>query len=112
VPRLAAVFLHDTWVTLPFLYSISFIWNVLFITIGLFLELSKNYKANIEKVSEKEIMAEEIPIPITLNAPKLSNRETQILQAFANGFSYQEISDAMFISPHTMRTHLKIFIIS
>ena len=107
VPRFAAVFLHDTWVTLPFLYSISSIWNVLFITIGLFLELSRNYKANVEKVSEKELMPEDIPLPLVLITPHLSKRETEILQAFANGFSYQEISDAMFISPHTVRTHLK-----
>lgn len=107
VPRFAAVFLDDTWVTLPFLYSISSIWNVLFITIGLFLELSKNYKANVEKVSEKETMAEGISVPVALNTPHLSKRETEILKAFANGFSYQEISDAMFISPHTVRTHIK-----
>lgn len=31
----------------------------------------------------------------------------EILKAFANGFTYHEISDAMFISPHTVRTHLK-----
>jgi DNA-binding CsgD family transcriptional regulator/uncharacterized membrane protein YhaH (DUF805 family) len=107
IPRFAAVFLHDTWVTLPFLYSVSSIWNVLFITIGLFLELSKNYKSKIDSETPMMVLAEEIPVQVPLNTPHLSKRETEILQAFANGFSYQEISDAMFISPHTVRTHLK-----
>ena len=107
IPRFAAVFLHDTWVTLPFLYSISSIWNVLFITIGLFLELSKNYKSMLDPETPIMVLTEEIPVPVSFNTPHLSKRETEILQAFANGFSYQEISDAMFISPHTVRTHLK-----
>jgi DNA-binding CsgD family transcriptional regulator len=107
VPRFAAVFMHDTWVTLPFLYSLSSIWNVLFITIGLFFELSRNYKPKLDKEPETTLLVEEIPQPNELIIPKLSKRETEILQAFANGFSYQEISDAMFISPHTVRTHIK-----
>ena len=107
IPRFAAVFLHDTWITLPFLYSISSIWNVLYITIGLFLELSKNYKSRLEPEPLPEVLVEEIPQPKSLQIPQLSKRETEILQAFANGFSYQEISDAMFISPHTVRTHIK-----
>ncbi|WP_255080990.1 LuxR C-terminal-related transcriptional regulator [Lacihabitans sp. CCS-44] len=109
VPRFAAVFLHDSWVTLPFLYSVSSIWNVLFITIGLFLELSKNYKSKIEQESagKVEVLTEPISQPKSQHVLQLSKRETEILKAFANGFSYQEISDAMFISPHTVRTHIK-----
>lgn len=112
VPRFAAVFLHDAWITLPFLYSLSSIWNVIFITIGLFLELSRNYKAKTELLPETNLAVAELPksSPTKSNPihiPQLSKRETEILQAFANGFSYQEISDAMFISPHTVRTHIK-----
>ena len=107
IPRFAAFFLHDTWVTLPFLYSISSIWNVLFISIGLFIELSKNYNSNNNQELEIELQVQEIPKPKPLQISQLSKREAEILQAFANGFSYQEISDAMFISPHTVRTHIK-----
>jgi DNA-binding CsgD family transcriptional regulator len=109
VPRFAAVFMHEFWVTLPFLYSLSSIWNVLFITLGLFLELSKNYKSNTEQEIDVqfEVLKEPIQQTKPLNVSQLSKRETEILQAFANGFSYQEISDAMFISPHTVRTHIK-----
>jgi DNA-binding CsgD family transcriptional regulator len=107
VPRFAAVYMHDTWVTLPFLYSVSSIWNVLFISIGLFLELARNYKPKLDKEPNNIILAQEMPLPTEILIPKLSKRESEILQAFANGFSYQEISDAMFISPHTVRTHIK-----
>lgn len=37
----------------------------------------------------------------------LTKRELEILKAFANGFTHQEIAEAMFISPHTAKTHLK-----
>jgi DNA-binding CsgD family transcriptional regulator len=109
IPRFASVFLHDSWVTLPFLYSVSSIWNVLFISIGLFLELSKNYRSKIEQELEAQVEVFEEPIsqPKSQYVSQLSKRETEILKAFANGFSYQEISDAMFISPHTVRTHIK-----
>jgi DNA-binding CsgD family transcriptional regulator len=107
VPRFAAVYMHDTWVTLPFLYSVSSIWNVLFISIGLFLELARNYKSKVDKEPNNIILVQEMPPPTEIHISKLSKRESEILQAFANGFSYQEISDAMFISPHTVRTHIK-----
>ena len=70
------------------------------------MELSNNYKSKTEKEPAFESIVVQEPLK-TLHIPKLSKRETEILQAFANGFSYQEISDAMFISPHTVRTHIK-----
>jgi DNA-binding CsgD family transcriptional regulator len=43
----------------------------------------------------------------TLDYQPLTKRETEILKAFANGFTHQEIAEALFISPHTAKTHLK-----
>jgi DNA-binding CsgD family transcriptional regulator len=37
----------------------------------------------------------------------LTPRENEIFKAYCNGFTYQEISNAFFISPNTVRTHLK-----
>lgn len=38
---------------------------------------------------------------------QLSNREKEILQLMVEGNSYKAIGDRLFISPHTVRTHLK-----
>jgi DNA-binding CsgD family transcriptional regulator len=43
----------------------------------------------------------------TIDYQPLTKRETEILKAFANGFTHQEIAEALFISPHTAKTHLK-----
>ncbi|UBM58643.1 LuxR C-terminal-related transcriptional regulator [Marinilongibacter aquaticus] len=37
----------------------------------------------------------------------LTSRENEVLRAYCNGFTYREISDSFFISPNTVRTHLK-----
>jgi len=37
---------------------------------------------------------------------QLSPRELQVATAYANGASYREIADALFIAPATVRTHL------
>ncbi|MDZ7264187.1 MAG: response regulator transcription factor [candidate division KSB1 bacterium] len=38
---------------------------------------------------------------------QLSNREQEILQLLVEGLSYKAIGSRLFISPHTVRTHLK-----
>jgi DNA-binding NarL/FixJ family response regulator len=36
----------------------------------------------------------------------LSEREMEILKALVNGLDYKKIADELFISPHTVRTHI------
>ncbi|HCY85736.1 MAG TPA: hypothetical protein DHV36_11430 [Desulfobacteraceae bacterium] len=36
----------------------------------------------------------------------LTRREKEILDLIASGFSNQQIADELFISPHTVKTHL------
>jgi len=40
------------------------------------------------------------------DSSQLSPRELQVASAYANGASYREIADALFIAPATVRTHL------
>ncbi|MCB0278959.1 MAG: response regulator transcription factor [Calditrichaeota bacterium] len=37
----------------------------------------------------------------------LSDREVELLDGLVNGESYKTLSDKMFISPHTVKTHIK-----
>lgn len=41
------------------------------------------------------------------NLETLTTRENEIVRAYCNGFTYQEISASFFISPNTVKTHLK-----
>jgi DNA-binding NarL/FixJ family response regulator len=43
----------------------------------------------------------------TSEGERLSSREREILQLLTQGLSYKAISNRLFISPHTVRTHLK-----
>jgi DNA-binding CsgD family transcriptional regulator len=105
IPRFLSKTLSDFWLTLPQIYFYAMIWYVLILSIGFIVYLSKNYlKTNI-KTEEKVVqVSDNQPV---IKHEVLSKREIEILKAFANGFTYQEISDAMFISPNTVRTHLK-----
>ncbi len=37
----------------------------------------------------------------------LSDRETEVLKMLSKGMNYREIADAIFLSPHTVKTHIK-----
>jgi DNA-binding CsgD family transcriptional regulator len=76
------------------------VWYISLVSFGLATAVYKN----LQSAAENTIVPEKKAI---LKSDKLSKREMDILMAFTNGFSYTEISDAMFISPHTVRTHLK-----
>ena len=47
------------------------------------------------------------------NAPQLARlrtltrRETQVLRALAGGMERKEIADRLYVSPHTVRTHIQ-----
>jgi DNA-binding CsgD family transcriptional regulator len=106
IPRFASFILEDVWITLPQLYLISMIWQVLIICLGLFKVNSIHY-AQLLKPQELDAPAVEVSIQNESIPAVLSSREHEILLAFANGFSYTEISDAFLISPHTVRTHIR-----
>ncbi|WP_255067926.1 LuxR C-terminal-related transcriptional regulator [Lacihabitans sp. LS3-19] len=100
LPRFIPVLFENTWFTMPQLYSLATQWYIVVISIGLLSIVYKNLK--------KEVIPEVVAIKNPeIKKSILSAREMDILVAFTNGFSYTEISDAMFISPHTVRTHIK-----
>jgi DNA-binding NarL/FixJ family response regulator len=37
----------------------------------------------------------------------LSNRETEVLKMLSKGMNYKEIAEDLFLSPHTIKTHIK-----
>lgn len=37
----------------------------------------------------------------------LSNRETEILKMLSKGMNYKEVAEELFLSPHTIKTHIK-----
>jgi DNA-binding NarL/FixJ family response regulator len=41
------------------------------------------------------------------DAEKLSERELEIVSLLAKGFRYKEIAETLFISPHTVRSHIR-----
>ncbi len=67
----------------------------------------KQYEVNIEIRDDGNTLEKEEKTKTQTQIHTLTKRESEILKAFANGFSYTEIAEAMFISPHTARTHLK-----
>ena len=38
---------------------------------------------------------------------QLSDRETEVLKNLSKGFNYKEIAEEMYLSPHTVKTHIK-----
>ncbi len=41
------------------------------------------------------------------NLQELSDREREVITYLSQGLNYKEISDKMFISPETVRTHIR-----
>lgn len=37
----------------------------------------------------------------------LSERETEVLKILSKGFNYKDVADQLFLSPHTVKTHIK-----
>jgi DNA-binding CsgD family transcriptional regulator len=46
-------------------------------------------------------------ISASTRSANLSDRECEILEHLAGGHSIEEISGTLFLSPHTVRTHIK-----
>ena len=55
--------------------------------------------------SEKETMEKHIT-DIEIGMPPLTNREIEVLRLVAGGSTNNEISDALYISPHTVKSHV------
>jgi len=53
------------------------------------------------------LRADPEPIGIVSPESRLSQRETELLQAFARGESYKQAARTLGISPHTVGTHVK-----
>ncbi len=100
LPRFMPFLFVNAWFTMPQLYSLATLWYICLISFGILTMVYHSLR--------KELVLE-IPEASKAEEKKsvLSAREMEILLAFTNGFSYTEISNAMFISPHTVRTHLK-----
>jgi DNA-binding CsgD family transcriptional regulator len=95
-------------------YYAAMVLIILSLLIGMIYEVKyyfKTVKTNQfmpERNNEIQLFHESKLTKDEIFKPKiLTKRETEILKAFANGFSNSEIADAMFISSHTVRTHLK-----
>jgi len=41
------------------------------------------------------------------NAPDLTSREAELMELVARGYTNKEIAERVFLSPHTVKTHLK-----
>ena len=115
-PRFFNFALSGLWLTQSDLIVWALVWYIIVLSFGFMIYLSQNYA--VKNIAESKF--ENQPLPKEINEDKkleinalhkensvLSKRETEILLAYSNGFSYQEISDAFFISPHTVRTHIK-----
>lgn len=96
----------DIWIVQPYAYLFGFLLEIIILSVAMvvrvkeYLFINRKQNTTIEThdvIEKKQIVEQEV----------LSKREIEILTAFAKGFTYQDISDAMFISPHTVRTHLK-----
>jgi DNA-binding CsgD family transcriptional regulator len=78
---------------------------LIFAVVGIFLGL---------KLTKKEIVLKEVPVlhngPFKLNEEKLNElgitkRELEILELIASGLSNREISERLFVSENTVKTH-------
>ncbi len=90
------------WYSLPLLYLCGMVWHALVLMTGFIYHMRAHLALVFKEPAGFDKAMARLPA-----AGILSARERDILMAFANGFSYTEISDAFLISPHTVRTHLK-----
>lgn len=74
--------------------------------IDYFGRIKQYYYLTFKKSSENTAKAVSADMP-ALPFDSLSSREMEVLDAFAGGLEYKEISERLFISEGTVRTHLK-----
>ena len=100
--------IFDIWIVQPYAYLFGFLFEIIILSVAMVVRVKEYLFTNQKKDAIVEVQAiEEVEKKPLMEHEVLSKREIEILTAFAKGFTYQDISDAMFISPHTVRTHLK-----
>ncbi|TAJ63717.1 MAG: response regulator transcription factor [Chitinophagaceae bacterium] len=82
---------------------------VLFTGLGIWLS-RKLSKPRIEQLVVEKTVIRDPALPFTVNEKELarlgiSQREREVLQLMAEGFSNQEIADRLFVSLNTVKTH-------
>lgn len=100
--------IFNFWLVQPYVYLLGFLFELVILSVAMFFKV----KSYLFKSGTPDSVAESIENESTTQEnvtrkENLSKREIEIITAFAKGFTYQDISDAMFISPHTVRTHIK-----
>ncbi|RYU93698.1 7TM-DISM domain-containing protein [Emticicia agri] len=101
--------IFDIWIVQPYAYLFGFLLEIIILSVAMIVRVKEYLFLNLKK-DTTEVQTHPVAIAEQKNVIEkevLSKREIEILTAFAKGFTYQDISDAMFISPHTVRTHLK-----
>ncbi|WP_238805916.1 7TM-DISM domain-containing protein [Emticicia aquatica] len=98
----------DIRIVQPYAYLIGFLFEIIILSIAIIFRVKEYLFSNLKigtplKVADKQV----VETNVLQKKELLSKREIEILAAFAKGFTYQDISDALFISPHTVRTHIK-----
>jgi DNA-binding NarL/FixJ family response regulator len=102
--------IFDIWIVQPYAYLFGFLIEIMILSIAMVFRVKEYLFTNLKKDVVGEVKKQVVEIvekKTIVEQEVLSKREIEILTAFAKGFTYQDISDAMFISPHTVRTHLK-----
>lgn len=102
--------IFDIWIVQPYAYLFGFLFEIIILSVAMVIRVKEYLFTNLKKDAIVEIQTQTVEVvekKHIVEKEVLSKREIEILTAFAKGFTYQDISDAMFISPHTVRTHLK-----
>lgn len=92
-------FLYSDWLSLPYGFSFIFIFYMVWNGMTLFFSgkhLFKKHEPNRQSQVSDQV----------LKKHQLSGREIDVVLLLLNGYSYQEISDKLFISIKTVKTHL------
>ncbi|RFS15214.1 7TM-DISM domain-containing protein [Emticicia sp. C21] len=102
--------IFDIWIVQPYAYLFGFLFEIIILSVAMVVRVKEYLFTNLKQNTDVEVQTQAVEIvekKLVMEKEALSKREIEILTAFAKGFTYQDISDAMFISPHTVRTHLK-----
>jgi DNA-binding CsgD family transcriptional regulator len=107
---LAQYFNHifDFWIVQPYAYLTGFLLEIIILSIAMIFRVKEYLFTKLKIENSIQSIDSQIVNKVMFEKKDIiSKREIEIITAFAKGFTYQDISDAMFISPHTVRTHIK-----
>jgi len=79
-------------------------YNVLMIDIS---NLSGNGNINIETIRKESYLTDTGITEVGQEVPKLTRRESDVLQLIAKGLSYNEVASVLIMSAHTVTSHIK-----